>query len=258
MGAGMHALQCRIAGEGLQGQQLGAAGATQAPRLLEHATALMALGVGAAGDVVVATRRHEPGEVLFGCVLVHHGLIDGQAQVIFQWQLQQGLVITPHHDEVGPPVDFCALMVMRQLLGAVVAAGDAGNADLADTEGLHLVQVFLQDQPPQGQVLVVHAFQQRLQFMLVADDGLPASGAGQHRFDPQRTLTQQQLRGPAGIGFTEHGVAPEQCIAGLPGKLVSPAWRKAGVGRQRVGDRLGRHVGVADQSAEQVLLAADA
>ncbi|MOA67106.1 hypothetical protein D3C78_1941270 [compost metagenome] len=62
--------------------------------------------------------------------------------MVFQRQLQQRLVITAHHDQVGAAIDLCALVVVRQLLSAVVAAGQAGDTHLANAEGLHLAQVF--------------------------------------------------------------------------------------------------------------------
>ncbi|MNE04470.1 hypothetical protein D3C80_970040 [compost metagenome] len=121
-------------------------------------------------------------------------------------------------------------MVTCQLLGAVVAAGQAGDAHLADAEGLHLAQVFFEHQAPLRQRLVIHIGQQRLQGICSGDDLLPTSCAGQYRFDPQRAVEQQQLCGSASVGFAEHGVAAQQGIAGLSGEVVGPAWREAGSG----------------------------
>ncbi len=121
-------------------------------------------------------------------------------------------------------------MVTCQLLGTVVAAGQAGDAHLTDTEGLHLAQVFFEHQAPQRQRLVIHACQQRLKGVCRGDDLLTASCASQYRFDPQRAVEQQQLCGSASVGFAEHGVAAQQGIAGLSGKVVGPARREAGLG----------------------------
>ncbi|MNH08258.1 hypothetical protein D3C79_676690 [compost metagenome] len=195
--------------------------------------------------------------MLLGRPFVGHGLVDRQAQVVFQWQLQQCLIVTAHHDQVGAAINLCALMVVGQLLGAVVAAGQAGDPHLADTEGLYLAQVFFKYQAPHCQGLIIHVGQQRLQRIRCIDHLLPAAGASQHRLDAHWAVEQQQACRSAGIGFAEHGVATQQRIAGLQGEGVGPAWREAGVGRQRMGDRLGRHVGIGDQPAEQVLLGTD-
>ncbi len=116
----------------------------------------MAVGVVAAGYVIVTPRGDETGEVLLGGVLVQHCLVDRQAQRVFQGQLQQGVIVPAHQHQVGAAVDLNPLVVTGQLLGAVVAAGQPGNTHLADAEGLHIAQVFLQHQSPQRKVLIFH------------------------------------------------------------------------------------------------------
>ncbi|MNC44534.1 hypothetical protein D3C75_934450 [compost metagenome] len=86
--------------------------------------------------------------MLLGGLFVGHCLVDGQAQRLVQRQLQQCLVVTAHHYQIGAAIHFRALMVVGQLLGTVIAAGQAGDAYLADAEGLHFAQVFLEHQPP--------------------------------------------------------------------------------------------------------------
>ncbi|MCY1444667.1 hypothetical protein D9M71_611510 [compost metagenome] len=158
-------------------------------------------------------------------------MVDGQAQRVFQRQLQQRLVVATHHHQVGAAVHFRALMVAGQLLGTVIAAGQAGDAYLADAVGLHLAQVFFEYQPPQCQVLVIHAGQQWFQFIRRGNDLLPAACAVQYRLDPHGAVHQQQLCGGACIGLAEYAVAAQQGVAGLSGEGIGPARREAGPGR---------------------------
>ncbi|MNP35605.1 hypothetical protein D3C76_1289450 [compost metagenome] len=53
--------------------------------MFEYTATKVPLGVQAAGYVVVASRRDEAREVLLGSLLVGDCLVDGQAQVVFQW-----------------------------------------------------------------------------------------------------------------------------------------------------------------------------
>ncbi|MNP69326.1 hypothetical protein D3C76_1654070 [compost metagenome] len=79
---------------------------------------------------------------------------------------------------------------MGQLLGAVVAARQPRDTDLADTERLHIAQVLLQHQAPERQFVVVDVGQQGIQLIELGDHLLPAPGTGQHGFEPQWPFEQ--------------------------------------------------------------------
>ncbi|MNT70827.1 hypothetical protein D3C72_2092530 [compost metagenome] len=133
--------------------------------MFKDATAGFALTVQALGDVVIATRGDKAGKILQCRLLISPGLGDGQAQRVFEFQLQQGVVVAADQDEVRTPIDFFTGMVVGQLLGAVVTAQNASHQGLTDAEGLHLGQVLFQREAPQCQLLVVHAGQRLLDFL---------------------------------------------------------------------------------------------
>src|SRR5262245_14098922 len=76
---GSHGGQGGVGAEGLQGGDLRPAAAADAPRRLKHAAAPASVCVAASGDVVVAPRGEEAGELLRGGV-VDARLGDGQAK----------------------------------------------------------------------------------------------------------------------------------------------------------------------------------
>jgi hypothetical protein len=86
---------------------------------------------------------------------------------------------------------------------------------------------------------------------------LATTGAGQHWLDANSAFGKQQGGGTARVVLAEDGVAPQQGVAGILGERIGPARREA-CPAGRMGDGLGGHVGVADQTAEQVAFAVDA
>src|SRR5262245_451761 len=101
---GPHGGQGGVATEGLQGGDLWPAGAAEAPRRLQHAAAPAPVGVAAPGDVVVAPRSEEAGELLRGGV-VDARLGDGRAQCRVRTDAEQGAIAAAHDEEVRAAVD---------------------------------------------------------------------------------------------------------------------------------------------------------
>src|SRR5471032_1926018 len=89
----MNRPQPGIVDEALQRRDFRAAGPAHAPGLLQHATAALAVAVQALGDVVIAPRGIEPRVGLIGSVIESLRLLDGQAHVVGQVELEQVFVI---------------------------------------------------------------------------------------------------------------------------------------------------------------------
>ncbi|MCY1427763.1 hypothetical protein D9M71_436230 [compost metagenome] len=172
--------------------------------------------------------------------------------MIFEFQLQQYVVVPAHQHQIGTAVDLLALVVTGQLLGAVVAAQYSRHQDLADAEGLHLAQVLFQGQAPEREFLFVHGAKRLLQSFDAVDHRLPTARSCAYGLEAQRSLSQQQPGGTNRILQAENAIASQQRIAGQAGEVIGPAQWKARIGGQRMGDGLGRHVRLADQAAKQV------
>src|SRR5664279_1826188 len=113
---------CRIALKSLEGQNLCAAGAADAPGLLEHAGASLSGAVHADGDVVVPAGGEQTvvglqcGPVIAACER------DCLPRIIVERVLAQRVEATARDVQRGTAVDLVATVVDGRLLGAAIGS----------------------------------------------------------------------------------------------------------------------------------------
>src|SRR4051794_22914728 len=99
--AGAYRVQPGVGAKRLQCRDLGAARATDAPGLLQHAAAQPPSRVQSPGNVVVAAGGEHTSEAVHGCLVVHPRLRHREPRVLWRIEYSQGLEITPRDDQVG-------------------------------------------------------------------------------------------------------------------------------------------------------------
>src|SRR5690606_21920751 len=118
---GAHGAEARPVGESLEGGDLGRGGAADAPGLLQNAYAPVAVRPVAAGDVVIAAGRDQPGEMAVGQPVEGDRALDSFAAFGRHGAGEQRVEAAPHHEQARSAIGLPAAIVRRQRLGAPIA-----------------------------------------------------------------------------------------------------------------------------------------
>src|SRR5258706_8429465 len=143
---GAHDLERRVGAQLLQRGDLCGARAADAPGLLEHAGAPVAVAGPPARDVVVAARRVQARERLecrgFVDARLQHGLPRGRRQ----YDREQRVIVAAYDRQVRSAIHGMAPVVLGEPLRAPVARLQVRDAHAADAIGLGLLEVLLDDE----------------------------------------------------------------------------------------------------------------
>ncbi|MCY1214376.1 hypothetical protein D9M72_261890 [compost metagenome] len=256
----MHALARRVLVEGFERRDLRARGATDAPRLLQHARAPVAPTVEPLRHVVVHARGEEVGVAVDHRAVVAPGLLDRAAQRR-RWidAGQQRVEVAAHQQQVGAAVDLLPGVVAREALLAAVADDALRHDQLPDAVGLGLFQVGFEHEAFGGDRAVVHRIETALERIDAVDHLLAAPAGRRHGLQAHAADVEQRPPRNARLVQAEAGEAGQGGIADLHRDPGRPAQGPHGVGAdERMADRLGGDEGMRHHAAEEVVHAGDA
>src|SRR5688572_11274395 len=123
-GARPHRAQPRIGAESLERSNFGAARASDAPRLLEHAAMPAPACIASAQHVVVAARGEQAGKLLRRSI-ERHGLADSHAQPVVQLNAEEGPIVAAHNHKIRAAVCRLPMVVGGRFLRAAVRRAKA-------------------------------------------------------------------------------------------------------------------------------------